>query len=450
MGNLAWWEDMWASHRNVVCPLHTQKWLAAEEPSQEHNQAFSLFMGFYRRKERLVFTCTALPTVFIPLRLPSWLPSVDGKPFLYTSIRLLTVLLRPVSPAPVFPISTQDSPVLPLYLGRSTPAPVIIRTMGCFGSKATLGKEPGQAPLSRDSTPAQGQKPAANPARPKDAPAKPIEVKANVPQIQAKSDPPRGKVAYKPLTIPAIPVISTGKLQLFHCANQRWKPAVPLQGRPVSCAGSTWVYLSDTSLFFIEERTRHTYDISLGNGAVSPVCDLTTPRTYCGAVLVDKCVYIFGGTDSVSAERCSLTEKSTQGIASMLNARSRFVPCVWESSIYLCGGKTVVVEIYRVDEDRYYVCGFTVPDASESVAVFSDASVLVISSDFISRWSVATEELSVQGRAQHSDCWSNAAAVCQGDSVFLVTSGEIMKVDLRTTAHFLVSSPDDEPDILHS
>jgi hypothetical protein len=324
--------------------------------------------------------------------------------------------------------------------------------MGCVSSKPKA-KEPGKP--SEQKKPLE-EKPAASSNAPVPAPVPVSAAKPNPQPFDPKAPSLRASgtvnLAAKPpriLSYPNIVLLSGGKALIYDCSKRVCKAPVVLQAALKLTEGSAWLWLPDTQLLFLEGGSGQATCLDLTNGAGTAVKPMTQARTYPGLVYYERRVLVFGGTSEPLAEQYDLNQKGWAPLPNMHRPRNKFNPCLYDTLVYLCGGCTWASEIYNIPLNKYVALGFSVPDTYDACSVLVDLSIVIVSRDFLSKWSLDSEELSVRGRALASECWSSTPPVVVGNNAYILVRDQVMEVDLTTSAHSIVET-DEEPRILAS
>lgn len=315
--------------------------------------------------------------------------------------------------------------------------------MGCVSSKPKA-KEPAQP---NDHKPVEDQSrqsgkvpaPAAN-AEPK------AEPRAGEPKAQ---NPRAGGAVQQPLSYPNIAFLSVGKALVYDCGKQVWKSRIVLQSTLKLTEGSAWLWLPDTQLLYLEGGSPQATCLDLTNGTGTGLKPMTQSRSYPGLVYYERRALVFGGIPTPLAEQYDLSQKVWTPLPNMHSPRSKFNPCLYTTLVYLCGGSTWSAEIFNIPQNKYSALGFSIPDAADACAVVVDHSVMIVSHDFLSKWSLDNEELTVRARTLASECWSSTSPVQVGNFVYILVGDQVMQVDLTSAAHKIVEN-DEEPRILAS
>ena len=325
--------------------------------------------------------------------------------------------------------------------------------MGCVCSKPKpkkpvnaseqrpLEEKPAASSTASVSAPVPAPVPAANQDH------QPMVPKA--PSLRASGIVKLGVKPQRVLSYPNIVLLSARKALIYDCSKRVSKAPVVLQVALKLTEGSAWLWLPDTQMLFLEGGSGQATCLDLTNGAGTPVNPMTQARTYPGLVYYERKVLVFGGTSEPLAEEYDLNQKVWAPLPNMHRPRNKFNPCLYDTLVYLCGGCTWASEIYNIPQRKYVALGFSVPDTYEACAVLVDLSVVIISRDFLSKWSLESEELSVQGRALASECWSSTAPVVVNNYAYILVRDQVMEVDLTSSAHSIVET-DGEPRILAS
>lgn len=332
--------------------------------------------------------------------------------------------------------------------------------MGCVSSKPKA-KEPGkpseqkpieEKPAASSKSPVPAPVPATVPSSvPSSVPAAPDPklMDPNAPSLRASGTIKLGVKPPRILSYPNIVLLSAGKALIYDCSKRVCKAPVVLKTQLKLTEGSAWLWLPDSQLLFLEGGSGQATHLDLSNGAVTPVNPMSQARTYPGLVYYERRVLVFGGTSEPLAEEYDLNQKAWAPLPNMHRSRNKFNPCLYDTLVYLCGGCTWVSEVYNIPQRKYIALGFSVPDTYDACSVLVDLSVVIVSRDFLSKWSLESEELSVRGRTLASECWSSTPPVVVGNYAYILVRDQVMEVDLNTAAHSIVET-DEEPRILAS
>lgn len=321
--------------------------------------------------------------------------------------------------------------------------------MGCVCAKQSA-KEPKRTttqrqndnqPVEQAGSGAKAPAPAAKPAPPADP--------SEQPEARASPAPKPRLAARSPPAYPNIAMLSRDKARVYDCAKQIWKSPVSLQAQLQLQAGSSWLWLPDSRLFLLEGETTAALCLDLTSGAANSLQPMSVSRNFPGVVLYEKQVLVFGGAAAPTAEQYDLNAQAWQNLPNMYSTRSKFNPCLYDTRVYLCGGTSLTAEFYNITLKRYSALGFSIPEATDASALLVGEDVVIISRNFISKWSLDEEKLTVSPRSLLTDCWSSCTPVRVSNWAYLVVADQLLQVDLTTAQHNIVEN-DEEPRILAS
>jgi len=178
-------------------------------------------------------------------------------------------------------------------------------------------------------------------------------------------------------------------------------------------------------------------------GLVSQLQDMLVPRYGHGTIYNCGCVYVFGGTSLQgkidNCEALEMENKQWQPLASLQQARDFFNPCLYESSVFIIGGRnTTVCEQYSIPENTFTLLPFQVPEGGECTSLLISKSILYLHKKQIIKISLESMRLEWEtARVEPpSVIWSVLNPVLVGTTLYFVKSHGhgLMKIELPAEA----------------
>ena len=215
--------------------------------------------------------------------------------------------------------------------------------------------------------------------------------------------------------------ISANYLYLSSPGSTQWTFRTPLVPA-IQCEelGAVTCVLSDTALFMcggyevgLRSKVSRTAYIVDTAGGVKRLADMQTPRAYAGVVGFQGSPYVFGGINCLCEpikQSQHFSESAWTNLPNMSAPRSNFTPCTLHQRLYLCGCSSI--DVFNPNTYSMRLLPLTLPEPSPCVACLLGEEIVVLGSEFLSRFREDEGELRHVGGVRHANGWV-ADTCCQ-------------------------------------
>jgi len=247
----------------------------------------------------------------------------------------------------------------------------------------------------------------------------------NIPTIPAKSA--NSSVSLDPANYLA--QVSDQHIYLYDCSTGGYliKFAVP----PEITTMSSVLMLPSGSAFIsggAAPVSPFACEICPKTGLVSQLQNMLVPRYGHGTIYNCGCVYVFGGTSLQgrigNCEALEMENKQWRPLASLQQARDFFNPCLYESSVFILGGrKTTLCEQYSIPENTFTLLPFQVPEGGQCTSLLISKSIVYLHKRQIIKFSLESMRLEWETvMLAPSVGWSVLNPVLVGNTMYFVKS----------------------------
>lgn len=235
--------------------------------------------------------------------------------------------------------------------------------------------------------------------------------------------------------------ISANYLYLSSPGSIQWTFRTPLVPN-IHCEelGTVACFLSDTALFMcggyevgLRSKVSRTAYIVDTTGGVKRLVDMQTPRAYAGVVGFQGSPYVFGGINCLCEpikQSQHFSESAWTNLPNMNAPRSNFTPCILQQRLYLCGCGSI--DVYNLNTNSMRLLSITLPEPSPCVACLLGEEMVVLGSEFLTRFREDEGELRQVGGVRHANGW--VVDTCcqprgQDGKLYVVRAGQICICD---------------------
>jgi len=166
------------------------------------------------------------------------------------------------------------------------------------------------------------------------------------------------------------------------------------------------------------------FEICPKTGLITQRKNMLVPRFGHGTLYSNGSIYVFGGTGLQgkidNCEALQMKNKQWRPLASLQQARDFFNPCLYESSVFILGGRnTTVCEQYSIPENTFTLLPFQVPEGGECTSLVTSKSILYLRKKHIIKFSLESMRLEWETVIQTSPSvgWSVVNPILIGNTL---------------------------------